>query len=220
VLASGSQDNTIRLWNIEPYVKSTTLANGVNGTGADDLLDAFEESLGDLGESEEGGRQISLKRHILTVKNQQYSITFDALLVGHEAGVTSLSWCPRLMGSETSAPSLLSTSVDSSVIIWSPSTVIASSSADGATVLWINRQRFGDVGGQRLGGFVGGLWVAEGRQAIAWGWSGGWRAWRCVDIEQDIWEETGGVTGHKGQVKGLAWAPAGEYLISVGYALS
>lgn len=37
---------------------------------SDDLLDAFEASLGDLGaDAEEGGRQISLKRHILTVKS-------------------------------------------------------------------------------------------------------------------------------------------------------
>lgn len=37
---------------------------------SDELLDAFESSLGDLAEGEEGGRQISLKRHILTVKTE------------------------------------------------------------------------------------------------------------------------------------------------------
>jgi hypothetical protein len=37
---------------------------------SDDLLDAFEASLGDLTDAEEGGRQISLKRHILTVKDE------------------------------------------------------------------------------------------------------------------------------------------------------
>ena len=69
VLASGSQDATIRLWNIEPWqkvlapIKSTTSEN-LN----DDLLESFEASLGDIGENEEGGRQISLKRHVLTVK--------------------------------------------------------------------------------------------------------------------------------------------------------
>lgn len=34
----------------------------------DELLDNFEASLGDLGDNEEGGRQISLKHHIVTVK--------------------------------------------------------------------------------------------------------------------------------------------------------
>jgi len=69
VLASGSQDGTIRLWNIELWTKTspTTLKNqSVEPT--DELLDNFEASLGDLVDGEEGGRQVSLKHHILTVK--------------------------------------------------------------------------------------------------------------------------------------------------------
>lgn len=68
-LASGSQDGTIRLWIIEKLVKEKKVANNVSDDINDDLLDSFEASLGDLGEGEEGGRQISMKRHILTVKN-------------------------------------------------------------------------------------------------------------------------------------------------------
>ncbi len=69
VLASGSHDTTIRLWNIEPY-RRTTEKSSATSTDAlsDELLDAFEASLGELADAEEGGRQISLKRHILTVK--------------------------------------------------------------------------------------------------------------------------------------------------------
>ena len=63
VLASGSQDATIRLWNIEPRKERYTN----NTTTVDELLDNFEASLGDLGENVEGGRQISLKHHIITV---------------------------------------------------------------------------------------------------------------------------------------------------------
>jgi hypothetical protein len=124
-------------------------------------------------EGEEGGRQISLKRHIVSVKDpalpgdtiQKYSITFDALLVGHESGVTSLSWRPG--GPTATSPVLLSTSTDSSLILWSP-----------FDSLWVNRNRFGDIGGQRLGGFVGGLWNTNGEEILAWGWNGGWRRWR------------------------------------------
>jgi len=67
VFASGSQDSTIRLWNIEPLNKNTTDPTPSSDL-TDEFLDNFEASLGDLGEGEEGGRQISLKRHILTVK--------------------------------------------------------------------------------------------------------------------------------------------------------
>ena len=240
VLASGSQDGTIRLWNIEPRLKT----NATNGALGDDLLDAFEASLGDTTDAEEGGRQISLKRHIINVKSedsryapylvqrymkinsfyspQQYTITFDALLIGHEAGVTSLAWRPFCFRAEDNQ-TLLSTSTDSSVILWSPSSVI-NASKDGTTSLWINRQRFGDVGGQRLGGFVGGLWSSEGREVLAWGWNGGWRRWRqkigASETSIEEWEEIGAVTGHSASVRGLSWGPHGEYLISARYSFN
>lgn len=67
VLASGSQDATIRLWNIERRKK--ILTNSAEDL-VDDLLDIFESSLGDLAENEEGGKQISLKHHIITVKTK------------------------------------------------------------------------------------------------------------------------------------------------------
>ncbi|KAG6918947.1 hypothetical protein DXG01_010602 [Tephrocybe rancida] len=222
ILASGSQNATIRLWNIEPWSRPSSATPKDQADGlSDELLDAFEASLGDVGEAEEGGRQISLKRHILTVKtdqgsSQQYSITFDALLVGHEAGVTSLAWKPS---SADSLPTLLSTSTDSSVILWSPSTIVAPTK-EGSTSIWINRQRFGDIGGQRLGGFVGGAWAKEGGEALAWGWSGGWRRWSCAAsskvAHEEIWTESGAIGGHKGPVKGLDWSPTGNYILSAG----
>ncbi|KAI0728765.1 WD40 repeat-like protein [Fomitopsis betulina] len=225
VLASGSQDGTIRLWNVDAIVQKASETSKSEGSEVnDELLDAFEAALGDLGNGEEGGRQISLKRHVLTVKTEensarQFSITFDALLIGHEAGVTALSWRPPT--SATPVPTLLSTSTDSSLILWSPSTIITSA-ADGASSIWINRQRFGDIGGQRLGGFVGGLWVRGGMEACAWGWAGGWRRWRCtpggaialLGMQNEAWAEVGAIGGHHAPVRGLAWSPGGEYLLS------
>ncbi|KAI0316700.1 WD40 repeat-like protein [Amylostereum chailletii] len=222
VLASGSQDATIRLWNIEPIAKVEPKES------ADELLDAFEAALGEVGDAEEGGRQITLKRHVVTVKKgesklrtQQFSITFDALLVGHESGITSLSWRPGA----SSVPTLLSTSTDSSLVLWSPSSIPTPNSTLETTSIWINRERFGDVGGQRLGGFVGGLWGRGGFEAFAWGWAGGWRRWVCAtdaesqgiqNVESEKWVEVGALSGHAGPVRGLSWSPGGEYLISAG----
>jgi elongator complex protein 2 len=213
VLASGSQDSTIRLWNIEPFENSSQKKTSSNHV-PDDLLDAFEASLGDLGDTEEGGRQISLKRHLVTVRSnvssEQFSISFDALLVGHESAINSLAW---QQGTTTSiTPTLLSSSADSSAILWSPSNII--SSQNETTSLWINRQRFGDVGGQRLGGFIQALWAADGTEILAHGWSGGWRRWKCT--HDDEWTEIGAISGHNGPAKDIDWSPNGEYLLSVG----
>ncbi|KAG6378796.1 WD40-repeat-containing domain protein [Boletus reticuloceps] len=232
ILASGSQDGSIRLWNISalgsPQVaKHQGGENASTGSLSDDILDAFEASLVDP-EGEEGGRQISLKRHIITVKSktsgvtQQYAVTFDALLIGHEAGVTSLAWAPSGPASVASPQTLLSSSTDSSLILWSPSQILPSASSRDATAgsIWINRQRFGDVGGQRLGGFVGGLWTrtTQGDEVLGWGWNGGWRRWLSGQATGGTtqWREIGAISGHSGPVKDLDWSPAGEYIISVG----
>ena len=139
--------------------------------------------------------------------------------------MTSLAWAPSALPGASSLQTLLSSSTDSSLILWSPSQILLSASSRHTTAgsIWINRQRFGDVGGQRLGGFVGGLWArtAQGDEVIAWGWNGGWRRWRSVqatggDPDAAQWREVGAISGHSGPVKDLDWSPAGDYIISVG----
>lgn len=96
--------------------------------------------------------------------------------------------------------------------------MIVSSSGESSTI-WINQQRFGDVGGQKLGGFVGGMWVSNGDDALAWGWGGGWRRWHSsVDLssEAEVWNEAIAISGHSGPVRGLSWSSGGEYLITAG----
>jgi len=65
ILAFGSKDATIRLWNIEPLKLDSATEGG------DEILDAFEASLADMGEGEEGGRQISMKRHLVSVRTRR-----------------------------------------------------------------------------------------------------------------------------------------------------
>lgn len=149
---------------------------------------------------------------------RQYSLTFDALLAGHEAGVTSVSWQP---GKSNKTPTLLSTSTDSSLILWSPSDGASSSTAVNGS-LWMNRQRFGDVGGVKPGGFVGGLWARDGKEVLGFGWNGSWRRWRDTSpspsgndaIQVESWVETPAILGHNASVRGLAWDPEGNCLIS------
>jgi elongator complex protein 2 len=123
-------------------------------------------------------------------------------LIGHDAGVTAVAWNPN-----SSYPVLLSTSVDSSAILWSPTTVLGAQNQ--STQLWTNHQRFGDVGGQRLGGFVGGRWINHD-QVFTWGWNGGFRRWG----KTENWEEMQAITGHAGPVQSVDWEPEGGYLVS------
>jgi elongator complex protein 2 len=78
VLASGSGDNTIRLWNVEARGESRPPQESDDGLN-DELLDAFEASLGNPVKGEEGGRQISLKRHSFTVRAPSGRYAFMAL---------------------------------------------------------------------------------------------------------------------------------------------
>lgn len=156
-----------------------------------------------------------------SLSSRRFSLTFDALLIGHEFGITSLSWRPVF--GPGSPPTILSSSVDSSLILWSPSK-ISGATQDSSTSIWINCQRFGDVGGQRLGGFVGSLWARGGQEVLGWGWTGSWRRWSCTNMgnvrtEEEQWQELGAISGHNGPVKGLAWSPNGEYLLSTGYVM-
>jgi hypothetical protein len=86
----------------------------------------------------------------------------------------------------------------------------------------MNRQRFGDIGGVKPGGFVGGLWARDGRDVLGWGWNGCWRRWRDLSeygSEGENWVEVPAVLGHNAPVKGLAWDPNGDYLMSTRSAL-
>lgn len=65
---------------------------------------------------------------------------------------------------------------------------------------------------------MGGLWSNDGFNVLAFGWSGGWRRWSCIDRSQEdeTWSESGAITGHSGPVKDVSWSPDGKYMISAG----
>lgn len=71
LLASGSQDGYIRLWLI---ATSTTPAQDTSAAAApvDELIDAFEKSLGEMNDdAEEGGKKISNRAHVFAVNDAQ-----------------------------------------------------------------------------------------------------------------------------------------------------
>ena len=188
LLASASQDKYIRLWRMH---RGTALPAARQ---QDDSLGAF-------------GKALSNKAHKLQFAEQEYSLTFEALLLGHDDWIFTLSW-----NQSKDRLRLLSASADNSVSIWQPET---------SSGIWLPTARLGEISSQKgsttatgsTGGFWIGLWSGDGSSLISLGRTGSWRRWN-FDQQQDKWVQALGVSGHVKDVRGIAWAKDGSYLLS------
>lgn len=159
----------------------------------------------DLARRLDGSAQISTKAHVLAISDngsqRKFDITLEALLVGHESGLTNVNW------SCAPSPKLLSSASDNSLVIWSPTEGVHD--RDG---IWVPEHRFGAFGGRGLS-FFGAVWAPDDQAVVATGWTGGVERW----VQRGGgWETSPGVTGHFGTVQSVAWDPEGNYLLSTG----
>lgn len=131
MLATGSQDASVRLWKLAPIsqnepTSSTQQLRSSSPTQDDD----FEQMVAKI-ESDRSTKagEISTRAHpfFLTCADgtqQSWAITFDALLVGHDNWVTGVRWHPAIStatGQPAQPAALLSSSADNSLILWTPS---------------------------------------------------------------------------------------------------
>lgn len=189
ILASASQDKYIRLWRIHKGVDLPAATRA-----------ASDPSLGVL------GRSLSNKAHCFAACKDQYSMTFEALLLGHEDWIYTASW-----HSWQGRPQLLSASADNSVATWE---------ADPASGVWVCAARLGEISAQKgsttatgsTGGFWIGLWSPNADTVVSLGRTGGWRLWKRRGDDQ--WTQDMAVTGHTKEVKSIAWSRNGAYLLS------
>ena len=189
LLASASQDKYIRLWRI---TQGKPKAN----------LDT-ESAYGDLEKS------LSNKAHILQSSQNLYSISFEALLLGHEDWIYTISW--RL---DKERLQLLSASADNSLAIWE---------SEQSSGVWVCVTRLGEMSAQKgsttatgsTGGFYIGLWSPNGEKLISLGRTGSWRLWN-YDRDQSRWLQKFGISGHTKSVADVAWSKDGSYLLSTG----
>lgn len=190
LLSSASQDKYIRLWRLRLGKELP------NSATADPALGAFMP-----------GRSLSNKAHRFRAGGQDYSATFEALLLGHDDWIYSTSW--RLKGN---ALQLLSASADNSLSIWEP---------DPTSGVWVSVTRLGEISAQKgsttatgsTGGFWTGLWSPSGETVVCLGRTGSWRLWNH-DERQGRWVQYIGISGHTLPVTGIAWSKSGEYLLS------
>ncbi|EEP78291.1 conserved hypothetical protein [Uncinocarpus reesii 1704] len=190
LLASASQDKYIRLWRVHPG-KSAISAAPQN---AEDAI---------LG----GMQALSNKAHTFESDGAVYSITFEALLFGHEDWIYSIAWNPN-----PEKLQLMSSSADNSLVIWE---------SDPVSGAWYSGSRMGEISVQKgsttatgsAGGFWVGLWAPDGDVVISLGRTGSWRSWR-YESDADAWVQIMGITGHVRSVNDIVWEPSGGYLLS------
>jgi len=195
LLASASQDKYIRLWRFHKGSELPAMSSAAN----DPSLGAF-------------GRSLSNKPHYIGKDNSRHSITFEALLIGHEDWIYTAKW--YLANSPNAQPRLLSASADNSLAIWE---------REQESGYWVCTTRLGEISTQKgstsatgsTGGFWIGLWSPNGGVVTSLGRTGSWRVWQ-QEADSDRWVQQVGISGHVKEVKDLAWSRDGSYLLSTG----
>ncbi|KAE8215158.1 hypothetical protein CF327_g1547 [Tilletia walkeri] len=194
ILASGGQDNYVRLWRIARHsdasASSEPASSGKNSS--EDYIEKLmrkielgdeEQDIPGLGSAESASivqtSSLAANSRAFAIgsgaERQVWVVTMDALLVGHDGWITSLRWHPafgRPDGSDFQPAALLSTSADNSAIVWapaatSPDVYVELGSKDAASSIWAPQQRFGELGGGTSLGFYGGLWVSPSSPSFA-----------------------------------------------------
>lgn len=147
------------------------------------------------------GKQLHLKGNRIAIDSKEYCITLDAVLYGHDDWVYSCRWSPLQLGpgsAQTQPLSLLSASMDKTMILWKP---------DPVSGVWLEQVRVGDVGGNTLG-LYGGIFHPNGEIILAHGYQGSFHMWKktklIIDADStgaELWHPVIAPSGHFGPVQ-------------------
>ncbi|KAG9193612.1 hypothetical protein G6011_03647 [Alternaria panax] len=192
LLASASQDKYVRLWRLHRGNELPTASSALN-----------DPALGGL------GKALSNKAHWISSATSKHSVTFEALLLGHEDWIYQASWRHR-----EEKLQLLTASEDNSLAIWE---------SDPNSGVWVCITRLGEISAQKgstsatgsAGGFWIGLWSPDGNTVVSLGRTGSWRKW-TYSATEDMWTQQVAITGHVREVKGVSWSRDGSYMLSTG----
>eukprot|EP00842_Homolaphlyctis_polyrhiza_P005820 jgi/Hompol1/6239/HPOL_004898-RA len=150
---------------------------------------------------------LSTKAHLIKVSDQSFAFMFDALLMGHDDWVHSVSWQPsNFKGKYHYAivpMALISASADKSIMLWEP---------DEHSDSWVYRARLGEVGGTSLG-FYGALLSPSGELILSNGYNGALHIWKHSSKRTE-WHPVIGISGHESSIESLSWDPTGAYFMS------
>ena len=186
LLASASQDKYVRLWR---FHHGTELP-AVSQASKDPLLGSV-------------GKALSNKPHRFHVNDEEYSITFEALLIGHDDWIYTAEWVQS---------SLLTASADNSLALWEH---------DSTSGLWNCSTRLGEINSQKgattATGSSGGYWIGlgAGQKYLSLGRTGAWRVWNHSEDSRTC-RSVNGLSGHTREVRSLTWSKDGSFLLTTG----
>lgn len=191
VLASASQDQRTRLWHV------TATATGESS--APDTVSATQAT--------RDGFQAAGARY-------SYTVSFDALLIGHEDWVTSVQWTLVPQTSDDSAApayesALVSASMDNALVVWKKRTLQSGASA------WFPSLRVGEMGGNGLLRGVVLPSASDRLDLLALSFAGQLERWTQEPAPSTLFLPALSLTGHCAGVTDLTWSPAGDYVLSV-----
>lgn len=207
-MATGSQDNKIRLWRIcaGTDAPTATAAAFQEPTAEDEEEDEAEEGqeIAPAVFDEDDDKHRHEARCQFTADGRGYLVFLEALLVGHDDWVTAVHWMPC-----SSTLRLFSTSMDRNMVIW----------AEQAGV-WVPSVRLGDMGGALGGaiagnllGFISGQPAPTGNGILGVGYGGSFHLWRSAER----WAPEPLLSGHFNAVQDIQWNDTGAYLLSVSH---
>ena len=202
----------------------------------DDDDESLNDEADDLEEEEEGKARLTIVHSSSTTT----AVSLEALLLGHEESITSLSWKQSTSSSSSSSsskskPCLLSSSMDRTILLWMEEENDYSSNTGGGVWVPISRVRSAGPLGASLMGFVDAAFSPlDGSLIVGHGYGGSIHFWTQVggnssdtvvndDKEEEMLIETMSsarwvadpcITGHFGSVEDMAWDTNGEYLLT------
>jgi elongator complex protein 2 len=194
-IATGAQDNLIRIWKISPMSANKVQEEQKR---VKDLLPSEEikltETIFEVGFEERD--RTSLKF---------FSIRVETILSGHDDKIFGLQWNNFTQEHKNNELSLLSCSMDKTMIVWKPEQEQDS--------VWVDSVRVGEVGGNTLG-FLGCQFGPDNKSLLAYSFNGALHFW-AYHSNEEIWKPAVSVGGHFSPVQDLDWEQHGRYFVTV-----
>ena len=203
LLASASQDHTLRLWRLR-WRTQRTAEEAKGGEAAAPSTFSLPPSL-----TSQGSRGCILHFG----PSSSCDVRLESLLEGHDDRVMSARFLqgPRTGGT----PLLLSCGGDNAALIWAPPETTASG---GGERVWRLQSRLGEVRQTSSGGLFGGRWGPAGASVVGHSYSGGLHLWRRSASRSTTsaaaFDSLATAGGHSMAAMDLSWEPQGRYLVS------